>query len=385
MATVYLHIGLPKTGTTALQHFLYNNGEALKKHDICFPDFGLRYRSVGERKNGRFLIAPVKNEDGSLNHSVPVPEYEPTLDQIAELAKTYGKILVTDEGIWNISRKRPDFWPKLRDDLAKRGLDLRVIIYLRRQDSFIESLYAQKIKETRKSYTFSEFLASEHAQNWPLDFAAGLDAISAVIGKENLIIRIYEKAQYQGKEGTLFSDFLDIFGLSLSDGFTVEKELYHPSLSGTYLELKRLLNVLPDNVRSCPAIQKSFASIQRANPFTLNREKHSFFPPGGQQAFLDQFKESNERVAREYLGRGDGILFHEAIARLPEEHISTEEMLRDMIIVYGRSIQLLEAENAELQKRLEKAERNLEKIREAQNASLENRTKRAIKRVIGRK
>ena len=385
MATVYLHIGLPKTGTTALQHFLYNNDKALKEHDICFPDFGLRYPGVGTRKNGRFLIVPGKDANGNPDYSVPAAEYGPTLDKIADLSKTYGRIFLTDEGIWNISRKRSDFWPKLKADLADRGLDLKIIIYLRRQDSFIESLYAQKIKETKNSYTFFEFLESEHVSNWPLDYASGLDVLSAVVGKENLIIRLYEKTQYQGAEHTLFSDFLDIFGLSLSDGFTVKKELYHPSLSGTYLELKRLLNVLPKNVKNCPAIQGSISSIQKASPFTNEREKHSFFPPGGARAFLGKFKESNERVAREYLGREDGVLFCEPVAELPEEHISTEEMLRDMIIVSGRSIQILETENSELQKRLDKLEDELEKARMSHSASLENRAKKVIKRMIGKK
>lgn len=31
MATVYLHIGLPKTGTTVLQYFLYNNADILSQ------------------------------------------------------------------------------------------------------------------------------------------------------------------------------------------------------------------------------------------------------------------------------------------------------------------------------------------------------------------
>jgi hypothetical protein len=29
MTTIYLHIGMPKTGTTSLQHFLSNNREKL--------------------------------------------------------------------------------------------------------------------------------------------------------------------------------------------------------------------------------------------------------------------------------------------------------------------------------------------------------------------
>ena len=43
MPTLYLHIGTPKTGTTALQNFLPANEEVLEQHGICYPDFGFRY------------------------------------------------------------------------------------------------------------------------------------------------------------------------------------------------------------------------------------------------------------------------------------------------------------------------------------------------------
>ena len=47
MPTLYLHIGTPKTGTTALQNFLPANEEVLEQHGICYPDFGFRYTGLG--------------------------------------------------------------------------------------------------------------------------------------------------------------------------------------------------------------------------------------------------------------------------------------------------------------------------------------------------
>lgn len=200
MATVYLHIGLPKTGTTVLQYFLYNNADILSQHGIAYPDFGLRYKNesahLSFRKNGRFLIAP-NTSNGKRDFSRPADEYAPTLDKIAELGKTYDRILISDEGIWKISKKRENFWSDLKSDLTDRGLDLKLIVYLRRQDSFVQSMYAQRVKETKKPFTFEEYLASE-ASDWPLDFKERLDYISGIVGKEAMIVRIYEKAQYRG-------------------------------------------------------------------------------------------------------------------------------------------------------------------------------------------
>ena len=39
---LYLHIGMGKTGTTALQHFFWENRKALAAHDICYPELGVQ-------------------------------------------------------------------------------------------------------------------------------------------------------------------------------------------------------------------------------------------------------------------------------------------------------------------------------------------------------
>ncbi len=37
MTTVYLHIGIPKTGTTSIQSFLFNNRDQLLEAGILYP------------------------------------------------------------------------------------------------------------------------------------------------------------------------------------------------------------------------------------------------------------------------------------------------------------------------------------------------------------
>ena len=37
--TVYLHIGAPKTGTSAIQKSLFNNRKLLVKHGFIYPDY----------------------------------------------------------------------------------------------------------------------------------------------------------------------------------------------------------------------------------------------------------------------------------------------------------------------------------------------------------
>lgn len=56
MATVYLHIGTSKTGTTALQKFMRRNEEEMKKQGYCYPRLHLGIQSLYWDRNAQFLI-----------------------------------------------------------------------------------------------------------------------------------------------------------------------------------------------------------------------------------------------------------------------------------------------------------------------------------------
>lgn len=376
MATVYLHIGHPKTGTTAIQNFLCNNAGALKQHGICFPDFGFRYPRISFRRNAHFLAE--KYETDSNSASYPSEDYQKAFAQILELSKSYERILLSEELLWRIGSDYPSFWPDIKADFDRIGLNLKVIVYLRRQDLFVQSRYRQRIK-AGETFSFREFLNYIAAASYPLDFYSAAEKISGVTGKENLIIRIYEKGQYQGAEHTLISDFLSIFGLSIDDGFHTEDRAYNLSYEGTYLEMRRFLNALPESVKNTPALTRSFKEIHDCVPYALRgSEQSSLFAPGEQAEFLASYAASNERLAREYLGREDGILFYDPVEELPQEKPETAELLRDTILVYGRAIQKLNHQNHAMQKQTEELEAKIQKLKESSSL------KKTIKRLLGR-
>lgn len=337
MATVYLHIGTPKTGTTALQNFMAQNREALQQHGVCFPDFGYRYANIGVHRNGYFLIAPYYDENKKKFNDRPGSEYEQGLDRTAEFAEQYDKIILTDEAIWKGSQHRPDFWPQLKTDLEARGLDLKIIVYFRRQDLWVQSFWSQKVKKG-SGLTFPEYLDSLRETNYPMDYYAYMNMLAGIFGKDALIIRVYEKCQYRGKEQTLISDFLDIFGLSIGDGFLTEEKIYNTTLTGAPLEMRRLINTLPGSRDQKKILTRSLPKASAPAGSTNSTERFSLFELSEQRTYLDQFAESNSRVAREYLGRADGCLFYEKIEALPQPSLDTEAMLRDTILLYGKVI-----------------------------------------------
>lgn len=389
MATVYLHIGLPKTGTTAIQNFLGNNREILQSHDLCFPDFGLRYPRVNSFRNAYFVIDTFEEYIGHRDLSRPEDGYLAILDQIAELGKQYNRIILTDESLWRFGDSFPEFWKKLDADLEKRKLGLRIIVYLRRQDNFVLSFYRQKVKAVWTGLPFYEYL-DEFKKDYRMDYRSYLDMLSDCIGREKLIVRVYEKEQFQGEEHSLLSDFLSIFGLSLKDGFNAEHQEYNPTLYGPRFELQRVLNTLPVSPFTSRALRKSFRSMQDNNPYANPPEKDSFFKTGEQSAFLDRFAESNSSIARDYLGREDGTLFYsKEDIDLPEYKADTDALLHDVILFYGRSVQLLEEELKNARREIKTLRKELRKelhkeIRDVREDILFYRLKRKLRHLFGK-
>ena len=151
-STLYIHIGTPKTGTTALQGFLAKNRKTLQEHGAVFPDFGLVYKGVAKNRNAHFLVAT--------KDPFRAKEMGVCMKILKQQAALYPKILISDESIWTFYG-HPDvetapFWKKLKEMLDGMDLDLKVIVYLRRQDQYAFSYYAQKIKEIEGTWATLE-------------------------------------------------------------------------------------------------------------------------------------------------------------------------------------------------------------------------------------
>lgn len=375
MSTIYLHIGLPKTATTSLQHFLFEetNQKIFAEHGICCPDTGCRYKKISYRRNAHFLVASNNDFAGSKSREQLRELYENGLDELSRLAERYDKIILSDESIWKRGNTRKKFWPRLKEDLAGRKLDIRVIVYFRRQDLWLESYFAQEIRAGKNSEELEGFIAYLRDTGYPLDYCRYMDDLAALFGKEKLLIRIFETAQFHGAEQTVYSDFLDIFGLSLKDGFVVAQEIRNSRYDGDLLECRRILNSLPEYQAAFHPLRECFDSL-RDMKLIDSGEQFSYFGPQERERFLASFAESNQRLAKEYLGRQDGELFYETPAELPVYQTDQYELIRSVALLCARKISDLEVRN-------EKLEREIVSLQESMPLA---RVKKTVKRLLGK-
>ena len=354
MKTLYLHIGTTKTATTSIQRFLEENKDVLQKYGYCFPDSLHVYPRANKRRNAHFLVAKVWDADGSRNQSKEKEYFEEGLQQIRTAFGTYDHVILTDESIWHaLSYSKKSLLQELKKEADEQKYQIKVIVYLRRQDLLIQSYWAQQVKEYMNT-CFSDYIVSKKAKYFKLDYDKRLEEMAAAVGRENIIVRVYEKQQYYG--GNIISDFLHLFDLEMTDEFKQSDHVVNASLEGACLEAKRLLNANPRFTTKLNFVVPMLTAIQQEKVGEGGYSTGRYFSEEEHQAFLEKYREGNEKVARDYLGREDGVLFKDEIVTEgtgEAETYTTEEMvdiLGKVIVLQRDKILQKNEEIAELKK-----------------------------------
>ena len=356
MGTLYLHIGTPKTGTSAIQKFLCKNREIIKEQGFCYPDFGYRYPKIRKQRNAHFMVHRQKckslpEEERKKIRQAEDEQFYEGLDKIKELMDIYPNVIMSDENIWNGYIKRKSFWQLLAKALEERDISLKVIVYLRRQDLLVESYWLQRVKGTSWEMDFQEYIASGKYKEFKLNYYKRLQSIANFVGKENIIVRAYERQQWEGREKTLIQDFFHCVGLEMNDKFMDSDMVVNTRLSGSCLEVKRILNQNEYLREEKSWVIRDLKAIQDE----MGHSRCKYFTYKEQVAFLKKYEKCNAAVAREYMNREDGILFRDEVpdkGNMVQENYSPEEL----VLICGK---MLEIHNKEVESQLEDMKKSL--------------------------
>ena len=307
---IYLHIGTHKTGTTALQNFFALNRKILKKSGIVYP-----FDIEGGGNGGHYrLFWALRRERGVRSERFPSNLDSASKEWELAMKQCDGQNgLISAEGLWLC-------WPEDLQAIKKltAGFKVYIVVYLRRQDTMTMSRYNQVIKGGR-------VWTDHEVQNYP-DYEKGLKVWADIFGKENIIVRPYEKQQFY--KNTIFSDFLcHVLGLELTDDFIIPEGDVNSGFHHIPLEYKRMVNLLPISLEQKYELVKP---LQRVSEIFQRDSvgKHSILFPQEQLDIIQQYAASNERIARDYLGREDGKLFFDPLPSL-DKNWQTYECLTE--------------------------------------------------------
>jgi hypothetical protein len=311
MPRVFVHIGLPKTGTTSIQALLAENRDVLLDRGILYP------RSLGRLKSG--AVAPyVVQAQYFPNYSLPqgAPKdqaaYREHLDAALEAEVRDARphtLLVSDEALSARLRLEEEV-ESLRRFLARFG-EVKVICYLRRQDELAISLAWNRTLEGATDAMV--FPPAPHKTLLILDYFTLLSMWMSVFGRENLIVRRY------GPRYTpdLLQDFGALVGLD-AEGLRRPAPRNESPSAADLAFLSRLNHHLQgDNWKTRERLDllRVIADAEPAQKWGASR--------AAREDFLKQFAASNARTSG-FLGL-EGPLFDHEIADDPEPPELTEQ------------------------------------------------------------
>ncbi len=222
MNRLFLHIGMPKTGTTTLQFMLDANRKALEDNSVLYPQTG--YTGSLHDRGHHELVRAAKNR----NHAL----YAELRDELDSSAAAVA-ILSSEE----FSLATPSDIGFIKQ--ALEGVDVKIVVYLREQASFVEALYNQAVKTGGEKRERHEFMADMLCAA-RLNYHAMVNAWAKRFGMENMRVRKYGDQLRIGK--TLIDDFCGCVGVD-TNWLQIHKGDYNIGVDNKYIEFLRAVNI----------------------------------------------------------------------------------------------------------------------------------------------
>ena len=199
---IVIHIGMPKAGSTAIQQFLRDNDEALRRLSIDYPAVGRE--NVDDRlKHGDIkgqISGPNKHRKKKSDSIYDLIEHIRTGDCETTILSSEGFIRSPQEGIAD-----------LRDRLSEVDSKFRIILVIRHLLDSLPSAYAQQVKFGGRTDDFDSFF-SQRMERGNLTHFTIAERWASVFGWTAISVRLLSAASLIG--GDLITDFLFSSGLN---------------------------------------------------------------------------------------------------------------------------------------------------------------------------
>ena len=276
-ANFILHIGAAKTGSSAVQSFLRRNAPELAEYGYVVPD---RYLGLTSDITGEHVWAfqeYIAADD--------VVGLTARLEQAAVLAGEGKTILTSAENLSNLGNH------KFLAEVCK-GHDVRVVLYIRRQDDLLTSAWQQwhcKVEADFDAWLVRGLKRYGHWDKLTSDW-------ESVVGAGKVAVRLFEREAMVGKD--LLRDFVAAIGLAEhADRFDYNIGVINPSFTDVITPLvagnTRLFENANDN--------KFFNFLLTVSPATVGESKKaSLLSREMRNSIIGHYHECNINMLRKY-------------------------------------------------------------------------------------
>lgn len=294
---LYLHVGMHKTGTTTIQHFLYHNRKALSSNGVLYPSkhtYGFAHHEASNFFSKKKNFLPDFIESRYKNRT----NWEAAINAQKKemLLSSLDKHILSSETFMRCNHAMVrDFYNEF---------DVKIIIFLRRQDVWLESTLNQNLKMNMNMETGLEHHTRKKEKN--LDYYRLLKLWAEHFGSDNLIIVPFQKSLFQD---SLEAQFLQLIGVPWNADFKRQKA------KNTRLNRDCIsyLSDFPEKNRARnPEFHRIVELLQNYSEMKPDQAEYKFtYSPQQRLSVLAKYSESNQRVAKEFLQLESGVIFSE--------------------------------------------------------------------------
>ncbi len=215
---IFLHIGCEKTGTTSVQRWLHLNRTVLLEKGYVYPT-GLG--GVNQTSLTAYSLDDVKIDTIRLKHGIENQQALASFRQVIEKrfhnlfenTREESTIVLSNEHLSSRLLLESEVL-RLKTLIDRLKGSVTLILYIRRQDEVLESLYSTSL---RSGFRGQPAIPAQNEQLSRYRYDILINRWAAVFGEENIILRRYERSSLV--DGDIISDFKKLVGIGTEKSF----------------------------------------------------------------------------------------------------------------------------------------------------------------------
>jgi len=256
MKKCILHIGMPKTGSSSIQKYLYSKVKSLD---------GIEYAEIGPINhsgpityifNPDIINDPFFSRRGLSSEQIISKKKHFTKKLNNALSAEYETIIISAESLGTVFFKEDWLW-ELKKKLLKYVDSIEVIAYVRKPISFMESAFQQRSKIEPVDLNY---------ENLYPNYQSRFDKFNNVF--EHVTYKLFDKNTLI--DGDVVADFCSQLGIEYSNSTVVNKSLNLLSIKFLYQFQRRRKNITI-NQEGIEILEESL-SVLRGAKFKLSKD-----------------------------------------------------------------------------------------------------------------
>ena len=283
--TLFLHVGMDKTGTSAVQLFLHERRtELLEQTGVLFPMTG----KWSDHSHQPFAFTTL-----SMGDFKPSSLKGLFANLAREIKQTDAKsVLLSSECFFKMHTKEgfEAFWDKAVELFG----DIKIIVYVRRQDKWVESRHRHSI------VSGNEFPVEMLSRPFFSNYKQFIDKWRDLVGEGNVIVKPFERQQFV--KGDVCQDFAHILGAT--DLKPSEDTQVNVGFSSQRILFRKLVQKLNSDEADMHRLNRMLLKLPNKEG-----EDQPFVSPSQQVKLYNQYRPINQQLVREYIDPERSELF----------------------------------------------------------------------------